>query len=505
MAIPYIAIILSLASSAKLVREESALNIRLFSRTAVTEARINGQRIQAPFTGSFQTHVTLEVRGAKSLLLDRLQVSTQDGHLKLIAQIPLEQYVASVMAGEVNGIANTETLKAMAIAIRTYAIRHRTVHAADGYDLCDTTHCQNVYWSQRRKLHQDAAESTEGLMLWWKGEPAATYYHAHCGGVSEGSPMGAYLPVKADVHCVTRGNDHWRAAFTGEQLAEALALKAPAMNVDVSERSLSGRANYLVVNGRRFGANQFQSALGNRFGWQMKSLLFDVHKVAERFVFDGRGRGHGVGMCQMGAIQMGATGHTARDILDAYYPGAKIGLTAQGLDWATRRSERMELLSTDPANDEFVLTAGEKALREAELRTGITYAGRVQLKLFPTVGTFRNATGESGAVAAATRGRIIRLQPAKILQGRQALDATLLHELLHVVLESQAKPNQPWWFREGLTLQLTGDKPADAKYFAALTRVKGMITVYGLPRVLDFWRQGLGAAVPSKDDPSSNE
>jgi stage II sporulation protein D len=490
---------LQLGAAARVVPEASALRIRLYSRTALTEARVNGKPVRAPFTGSFQGPVTLEVRGGKPLILDYLNVSTRAGHLALIAHIPLEQYVASVMAGEVNGVANPETLKAMAIAIRTYGIRHRTAHASEGYDLCDTTHCQNVYWSQRRKIHQDAAESTEGLLLWWKGEPAATYYHAHCGGMSEGSPMGAYLPVKADAHCVSRGNDHWRAAFTPEQLADALSLKAPAMTVAVTERSQSGRANYLAVNGRRMGANQFQAALGNRFGWQVKSLLFEVNKVAERFVFSGRGRGHGVGLCQIGAIRMGATGHSAHEILDTYYPGAKLGLTAQGLDWVPRRSERLELLSTNPTEEEFVLGAAEKALKEAESRTGFSYTGRVQVKLFPTVGTFRNATGESGAVAASTRGRIVRLQPAKTLQSRQVLESTLLHELLHVVLESEAKPGHPWWFREGLTLQLTGDKPTDAKYAAALTRVKGMVSVYGLARVLTFWRQGLATAVPGEN------
>ncbi len=486
-------------NSARVPTDDSALKVRLFSRTAVTEARINGKRVQAPHTGTYQGQVTLEVRGAKPLVLSQLNVSSQAGHLIFLTQIPLEQYVASVMAGEVNGVANPETLKAMAVAIRTYAIRHRTAHSREGYDLCDTTHCQNVYWSQRRKVHQDAAEATEGLLLWWKGEPAATYYHAHCGGMSEGSPMGAYLPVKADAFCVTRGNDHWRAAYTGEQLADALKLAVPANSVEVTDRSQSGRANYLRVNGRRIGANQFQAAIGNRYGWQVKSLLFDVAKVGERFVFSGKGRGHGVGLCQMGAIQMGAKGHTAREILEEYYPGAKIGLTAQGLEWVARRSERMDFLSTNPEQEEFVLTAAERALKEAESRSRMNYAGRVQLKLFPTVATFRNATGESGTVAASTRGRVVRLQPAKTLQAKQVLEPTLLHELLHVVLESQAHADQPWWFREGLTLELTGDQPTDAKYTQALRKVKSLISEHGLDRVLTFWRQGLGTAMPSED------
>ena len=121
------------------------------------------------------------------------------------------------------------------------------------------------------------------------------------------------------------------------------------------------------------------------------------------------------------------------------------------------------------------------------------------MKLFPTVATFRNATGESGAVAASTRGRVIRLQPAKTLQSRQVLESTLLHEFLHVVLESQAKAGQPWWFREGLTLELTGDKPTDAKYTDALRRVRQLVTQHGLDRVLTFWRQGLAADAPGED------
>ena len=485
--------------AARLPVEDAALRIRLFSRTAIAEARVNGRSIRAPHTGLYQGQVILEVRGTKPLILDHLNISTRAGHLLFTAHIPLEQYVASVLAGELNGITNAETLKAMAVAIRTYGIRHRSAHSNEGYDLCDTTHCQNVYWSQRKKYHQDAAEATEGLLLWWKGEPAATYYAAHCGGTSEGSPMGAYLPAKADSHCVTRGNDHWRAAFTGSQLATALSLKAPAMTIEVTERSASGRANYLRVNGRRMGANQFQSALGSRYGWQVKSLLFDVTRVGDKFVFAGRGRGHGVGLCQIGAIQMGASGHSSREILEQYYPGAKIGLTAQGLDWVSRRGERMELLSTNPEQDEFVLAAGERALKEAELRAHSSYAGRVQLKLFPTVATFRNATGESGSVAASTRGRVVRMQPARTLQSKQVLDSTLLHEFLHVVLESQAKAGQPWWFREGLALELTGDKPTDAKYTDALQRVRHLVTQHGLDRVLTFWRQGLAADIPSED------
>ena len=73
----------------------------------------------------------------------------------------------------------------------------------------------------------------------------------------------------------------------------------------------------------------------------------------------------------------------------------------------------------------------------------------------------------------------------------------MLHEFLHVVLESQAHVGQPWWFREGLALELTGDKPTDAQYTQALRRVKQLVTEHGLDRVLTFWRQGLAGNISS--------
>ena len=86
-------------SAARLPSSDAALEIRLFSRTALTEARVNGARIHAPHTGVYQGQVTLEVKGAKPLILNSLNVTTRAGHLILIAHIPLEQYVASVLAG----------------------------------------------------------------------------------------------------------------------------------------------------------------------------------------------------------------------------------------------------------------------------------------------------------------------------------------------------------------------------------------------------------------------
>jgi stage II sporulation protein D len=78
----------------------------------------------------------------------------------------------------------------------------------------------------------------------------------------------------------------------------------------------------------------------------------------------------------------------------------------------------------------------------------------VKLKVYATVAAFRDATGEPGWVAASTRGRTIRMQPTDVLQDSGALESTLRHELLHMLIEEHAKPGTPLWFREGLVLYL---------------------------------------------------
>ncbi len=93
-------------------------------------------------------------------------------------------------------------------------------------------------------------------------------------------------------------------------------------------------------------------------------------------------------------------------------------------------------------------------MHQAEERTGLVYGGAAKLKVYATVAAFRDATGEPGWVAASTRGRTIRLQPTDVLRNSGTLEATLRHELLHMLLEAYAKPGTPLWYREGLVLYL---------------------------------------------------
>jgi stage II sporulation protein D len=137
----------------------------------------------------------------------------------------------------------------------------------------------------------------------------------------------------------------------------------------------------------------------------------------------------------------------------------------------------------------------------------------VEIRLYPDLDSFRNITGEPGWVAARTDGRRVHLQPAAVLRSHGALESTVRHEMLHVVVESQAAAGLPVWFREGLVEYLAGpgkhaagavsermDRgvrqraiPAEARraYEQAAGRVAELVARYGEAVVLGWLRSGL--------------
>jgi len=205
----------------------------------------------------------------------------------------------------------------------------------------------------------------------------------------------------------------------------------------------------------------FRSAVGRHIGWErLKSNWYDVSARGDQIVFHGRGRGHGVGLCQIGAEVMGEEGHSYREILAFYYPGTRLGISAQGITWQQLANEDLELFTTRPDRDRSLLPLATRFMHESEESTGLVYAVKPRLKVYATVAEFRNSTGEPGWVAASTRGKTIQMQPSDVLRDAGTLDSTIHHELLHMLIDSYTRVGTPLWFREGLALYLTS--PNDA-------------------------------------------
>jgi len=129
----------------------------------------------------------------------------KNGSYEIVA-LPMETYVARVLAGEALPGSEPAALETLAIAIRTYALGNRGRHRADGFDLCDQTHCQVMRTAT--PATERAALATVGQVLLYNGQPATVYYSASCGGRTEkpsnvwpGSEDPPYLPSRPDDGC----------------------------------------------------------------------------------------------------------------------------------------------------------------------------------------------------------------------------------------------------------------------------------------------------------------
>ena len=464
-----------------------------------------------------------------------LELSAGDGLLTVIATVPLESYVAAALEGESATFVNAESLKAMAIVVRTYAARFRPRHGDEGFDFCDSTHCQNLNFTAPTPAIRAAVEATRGELLWYRGEPAATYYHQNCGGtLAAGEEVWPavhepYLQSHTDPYCAQGAPLPWKAEFSRAEFEKALrdqGLSVPNAwtELTVERRGPSGRALRLAFRSpgtppQPISASSLRFAIGRSFGWnRIRSDLYEVEITGGSIVFNGRGAGHGVGLCQAGAEEMAREGKTYRQILDFYYPGTQLGKAAQGLAWQTRESAAFELKSTQPDADMEVLAASQKILDALHDDLGWTPSFKIQLRVFPALDAYRNTTGQPGWIAAYTRGHVVSLQPLASLKEKSALESTLRHELIHVLVESRARADTPLWFREGLVLYLSeperngqpvemaeremenalehpgGQETLRRAYAAARTRVAQMIQASGRQTVLEWLSSGLPAA-----------
>lgn len=460
-----------------------------------------------------------------------VQVQLRAGGGTKIVELPLERYVAAVLAGESGGFQSEEALKAMAVAARTYAVKMRNRHRAEGFDFCDTTHCQRLDLNAVNARLESAAQATAGELLWFEGKLALTPYTRDCGGRTEDAAAvwpdqaAPYLKSHADDYCSRAGRSAWRWSGDPREILDALrrsGLRAPSRldQVSILDRTPSGRAATLVLAGAgdsvRISAGSFRFAIGREIGWNtIRSDHYTVQSSNGRVSFEGTGSGHGVGLCQVGAEQQGLAGRSYREILAFYYPGTVPGLTGRGLTWQRLSGESIALLTTRPDQDRIALDTAERLAKRSVERTGWPMPRNIEIRAYPDLDTFRNATGEPGWVAAHTQGRRIELQPIAVLRSRGALESTLSHELLHILVESQAAPDLPLWFREGLVSYLAAGRgsgapriptdselretgsPARARqaYADATASVANLVARYGEATVSAWVKRGLPAEV----------
>ncbi len=160
--------------------------------------------------------------------------------------------------------------------------------------------------------------------------PIEAYYHSTCGGRTESGAeaLGRDLPYLQSVdcgRCQDSPRSRWARRLGAEELGRAAGLGGPATSVAVAARTPSGRAAAVeIASGERrvrLPASELRQLVGFD---RLPSLAFSVREEAGAFLFEGRGSGHGVGLCQWGAAGWAKAGLGYREILEKYYPGTEI-------------------------------------------------------------------------------------------------------------------------------------------------------------------------------------
>ncbi len=287
------------------------------------------------------------------------------GGLIAINILDIDEYIKGVLPSEIGYLKphQFEAYRAQAIAARTYALSKLEEKKAEIYDL-NATIMDQVYSGAgaEHDAASRAADETRGLVCTFLGEPIKAYYCSCCGGHTADiriawpwkTPYPYLYGVRDTVRessgeSLCRGSKHfrWRAHWSGSALSGILKRTVPR-ELKVSAAGVGRLADIRVIDtapdGRAAGIEivtdrgNFEVP-GDRVRWVLKpdpaseailkSTLFkiEVSYSGDRLTavdMIGGGNGHGVGMCQTGAIRMAELGYSGEEIIAHYYPGSRV-------------------------------------------------------------------------------------------------------------------------------------------------------------------------------------
>jgi len=403
-----------------------------------------------------------------------LRVGIARGNGYSVTTVPLDPYVARVLAGEASPDSQPAALEALAIAVRTYALANLRRHRSEGFDVCDQTHCQVVRTAT--PATERAALATAGQVLLDRGSPAAIYYSASCGGRTEipsavwpGADDPSFLPSREDDAC--GGFPAWTSEIAAADLRRALeaaGFRGSLRDVRIASYTGSGRVARLALDGLtppEISGQDLRMAVGRTLGWQhIKSTAFDLRRAGNAYRFTGKGSGHGVGMCVIGSGRLAVQGRSAAEILERYFPGLTLGTAVPQLAGAPRSPERaqspppspvssgVDVVVSLPEGDEgeraAIIALTVRARDDLAATLGLPAPSRVSLRFHPTTAAYERATGQPWFTSVAVRNDEIHLLPPAALRERGGLERSVRHALVHVLVDATLSQRR-LWVREG--------------------------------------------------------
>ncbi len=293
------------------------------------------------FIGSF---TRLSVQGIDSLTVVRLRpvapraearnyeevvnLYADPDRIKMINLIDEERYIAGVVEAEAGRGKTPEFYKAKAIICRTYLYGHINRHESEEFHLCDETHCQAYKGQCRDASIKTAVPDTEGIILTDRenSKPILAAYHSNCGGETESAKNAwqtnlPYLVPVVDPYCKSQPNARWQKVISLDDWLKYLMKNGfkpdPKRVTDFGFEQVHRRSDY-KVNDLTLPVRQIRN------DWQLKSTFFSISVENENIVIKGKGYGHGVGLCQEGAMEMGRKGYKYGEIIGFYYKNVNL-------------------------------------------------------------------------------------------------------------------------------------------------------------------------------------
>lgn len=257
---------------------------------------------------------------------DELVVERRNGKLQMVNVADVEQYVAGVVESEAGIKQTREYYKLQAIICRTYALSNLRRHEGEGFHLCDQVHCQ-VYKS--KNMYNDtifrAVWATRGMVI---VDPEINLitatFHSNCGGETVNAedvwskPL-PYLRSVCDTFCTASTHASWTKEITKDKWSGYMKRKynypaSASINSGAGPQHLpSDRQVFFAEENHKIPVEDMRHDLG------LNSTHFFVKPEGDKVVLEGRGYGHGVGVCQEGAMYMARLGMGYMDILHHYY------------------------------------------------------------------------------------------------------------------------------------------------------------------------------------------
>lgn len=250
--------------------------------------------------------------------------------LYIINELPLENYIKDVVAAEVSADWDMEALKAQAVISRTYAVFQKRMNGDSLYHIASSVLDQVYKGNNPDERISAAVDQTSGEVLTYDGKPVQAFYHSTSDGSTENPEevFGKSYPYLKSVVSVSSISPYsvWERKIKLSEIEEALDLSS-IKKIAIKSYTSTKRVKELLITGNSATTAVLATDFRKALGWsRLPSTNFSLTVAGDSAYFEGKGYGHGVGLCQWCALSMAREGKNYREILSHYYPGTTIQL-----------------------------------------------------------------------------------------------------------------------------------------------------------------------------------